>query len=273
MKKITFLFAFCLTLTFSAQAQLFSDDFEDQDISDWTIIDQDGDGFNFMAYDPSIAQDGLNNYMSSESWNSGVGPLTPNNYAISPAIDVTNNEDLVLTYVVGGQDALYSEEVYTVYVSTGNTIADFSNPAITVSFNEDLGDDINAAGNLVERSLNASALNGATTVYIAFRHHDVTDQFMINFDDVSLSGTLLSTDEFALNAIQIFAANDVVTLSNIKSEANYRISTISGQAVLNGNTRLATEKINVSNLASGIYIIEVTDVNTNAQKREKIIIE
>lgn len=273
MKKITLLFILCLTFSFSAMAQLFSDDFEDQDISDWTLLDEDGDGFNFKAYDPSTAQTGVDNYMSSESWDPTEGALFPNNYAISPAIDVSNNIDLQLMYKVGGADPLYSEEVYTVYVSTGNTIADFMNPAITVSFNEDLANDAAAAGAFVDRSIDLSALDGATTIYIGFRHHDVSDQFIINFDDVSLNGTLLSTDEFALNSIFISCKDKIVTISNIQGEANYRVLNITGQEVLNGNTRSESQKIDASNLASGIYIVEVTDTNSNAQKRKKIIIE
>ncbi|WP_170233931.1 T9SS-dependent choice-of-anchor J family protein [Bizionia myxarmorum] len=273
MKKITLLLIICLTFSFSAKAQLFSDDFEDQDISDWTLLDEDGDGFNFKAYDPSIAQNGLNNYMSSESWDPTAGALFPNNYVISPAIDVTDNIDLELNYLVGGADPSFYAEVYTVYVSTGNTIADFMNPAITVSFNENIGNDPNAAGLFVNRVLDLSALDGATTIYIAFRHHDVSDQFIINFDDVSVSGQLLSVDEFALNNLFIGCKDRVITISNIQGDANYRVLSITGQDVLNGNTRLESQNIDVSNLASGIYIVEVTDANSNAQKRKKIIVQ
>lgn len=52
MKKITLLAA--LFAAFSMNAQLFSDDFEDQDISDWTLLDEDGDGYNFMAMTPVL---------------------------------------------------------------------------------------------------------------------------------------------------------------------------------------------------------------------------
>lgn len=272
MKKTTLLFIFSLAVSIGAHAQLFFDDFEDQDISDWTLLDEDGDGYNFMAYDPSIAQNGINNYMSSESWNPNSGPLLPNNYAISPAVDVTNNVDLELNYLVGGADPAYYSETYTVYVSTGNTIADFMNPAITVSFSENIGNDPAAAGEFVSRTLDASALDGASTVYIAFRHHDVSDEFIINFDDVSLIGNTLSINDFNLNAIFIGCKDRVVTISNIQDKANYRILNVAGQEVLKGETHLETQNIDASNLASGIYIVEVTDANSNAQKRKKIVI-
>ncbi len=257
MKKITLLAA--LFAGFAMNAQLFMDDFEDQDISDWTLLDEDGDGFNFKAYDPSLAQDGLLNYMSSESWDPVVGPLTPNNYAISPAIDVAGNGALQLDYIVGGQDPLYSNEVYTVYVSTGNTIADFENadPTVTVSFTEDLGNDPAAAGELVPRNIDLSSLDGATTLYIAFRHHDVSDQFIINFDDVTLSG-VLGVENNALEGFTYYVANNQLTLSANTSMEKVALYNMLGQQVVSQKLSNNKETIELSGLQSGIYIATVS---------------
>lgn len=257
MKKITLLAA--LFAGFAMNAQLFMDDFEDQDISDWTLLDQDGDGFNFKAYDPSTAQNGDLNYMSSESWDPTVGPLTPNNYAISPAIDVTGNGTLQLDYIVGGQDPLYSNEVYTVYVSTGNTIADFENadPTVTVSFTEDLGNDPAAAGELVPRNVDLSSLDGATTLYIAFRHHDVSDQFIINFDNVMLSG-VLGVEDNALAGFNYFVANNQLTLSANTSMEKVALYNMLGQQVVSQKLSNNKETVELSGLQSGVYIATVS---------------
>jgi hypothetical protein len=257
MKKITLLAA--LFAGFAMNAQLFMDDFEDQDISDWTLIDQDGDGFNFKAYDPSTAQNGELNYMSSESWDAISGALTPDNYAVSPAIDVAGNGTLLLDYIVGGQDPLYSNEVYTVYVSTGNTIADFENadPAVTVSFTEDLGNDPAAAGELVPRNVVLSSLEGATTLYIAFRHHDVSDQFIINFDDVTLSGVLAVGDN-TFEGFNYYVANNQLNLSASTSMENVALYNILGQQVVSQKLSSNKETIELSGLQSGIYIATVS---------------
>jgi hypothetical protein len=255
MKKITLLAA--LFACFAMQAQLFSDDFEDQDISDWTLLDEDGDGSNFMPYDPSTAQNGEKNYMSSESW-AGV-PLNPNNYAISPAIDVSNNGTLQLEYMVGGQDPLYSAENYTVYVSTGNTIADFENtdPTVTVSFTENLGDDPAAAGELVPRNVDLSSLDGATTLYIAFRHHDVSDQFIINFDDVVLSG-VLGVNDNSLEGFKFFVSNHQLNLSAKTTMTQVAIYNMLGQEVISQKLASNKETVIISGLQSGIYIVNVS---------------
>ena len=255
MKKIT-LFA-ALFAAFTMNAQLFSDGFEDQDISDWTLLDEDRDGYNFVAYDPSIAQNGERNYMSSLSWD-GV-PLTPDNYAISPEIDVTGNGSLLLEYMVGGQDPDYYQETYTVYVSTGNTIADFMNtdPTVTVSFTENIGTDPNAAGELVARSLDVSSLDGATSVYIALRHHDSSDEFIINFDDIVLTG-VLGVDENALVGFKQFVSNNVLNLSAKTSMDNVSLYNMLGQQVLSQKLSSNTANVNLSGLQSGVYIATVS---------------
>ena len=256
MKKITLLVA--IFAVFTMNAQIFFDDFEDFDISDWTLLDEDGDGFNFYAYDGGT---GILT-MSSQSWDSGTGPLTPNNYTISQAIDVTGVTGLYLDYQVGGQDPDYSQEVYTVYVSTGNTIADFENPAITVSFNEDLGDDPAAAGALVDRNLDISALDGATTVYIAFRHHDVTDQFVINFNNVSLDGILAISDNAFENFNYSIGSNNVLQLSSNSSEVIESISiyNIIGQKIISNNFYNTNISVDLSSYNTGVYIVK-TSIN------------
>lgn len=264
MKKITFLAA--LFAVFTMNAQLFSDDFEDQDISDWTLLDEDGDGYNFMAYDPSIAQTGERNFMSSESW-SGV-PLTPNNYAISPAIDVSGNGSLQLDYMVGGQDPLYSAETYTVYVSTGNTIDDFENsdPTVTVSFTENIGDDPAAAGELVPRNLDLSSLDGASTLYIAFRHHDTSDQFIINFDDVVLTG-VLGVNDNSLEGFNYYVSNNQLNLSAKTTMTQVAIYNMLGQEVIAHKLASNKEIVNISGLQSGVYIVNVSVEGANKSFR------
>ena len=261
MKKITFLAAIFACFAMNAQTIIFQDDFEDQDISDWTLLDEDGDTFNFMAYDPSTTQTGVNNYMSSESWDPTVGPLTPDNYAISMAIDVTDYGTLQLDYLVGGQDPLWYQENYTVYVSTGNTIADFMNtdPTITVSFSENIGLDPLAAGVLVPRNLDLSTLDNASTLYIAFRHHDSEDQFIINFDDVALSGSLVvGVEEIAFNGFNYFVTNNELNLSSNNPLQSVSLYNMLGQEVLSQKLNSNNEVINLSGLQSSVYIATVS---------------
>lgn len=255
MRKITLLVA--ILFTFSMNAQLFFDDFQDLDFSDWTTLDEDGDGNIFRVADPTFAQDGVFVHLTSASWN--ITPLTPDNYAISPAIDVTGISGLFLTYSVGGQDPSFFSENYTVYVSTGNTVEDFMNDVITVSFNENIGDDPDAAVTLVPRTLDVSALDGATTLYIAFRHHDVTDQFVIHFDDVTLDSSVLGLDDNSIEGFSHFVdTNNNLQLSvNNGSLENLTLFNTIGQRVLSNTIDGNNNSLDLNHLPVGVYIAQV----------------
>jgi hypothetical protein len=64
-----------------------------------------------------------------------------------------------------------------------------------------------------------------------------------------------------------------VTISSIVDQANYRIISISGQIVIEGNSNAETHVIDMSNLSSGIYIVEVTDGNEQRIQRKKIALQ
>jgi hypothetical protein len=269
MKKLLFSLAiFASMMTVNAQSVIWMDDFEDQDISDWTLMDEDGDGFNFIPYDPSIAQTGEKNYMSSQSYDFDFGPLTPDNWAVSPAINVTNVANLSLSYLVGAQDPDYADETYTVYVATGNTIDDFLNSE--VSFSENIGDDPNL-GELVERTLDLSSFDGEETIYIAFRHHDSEDMFYINFDDVTVLGDETAGVADLNKATSTVYPNPVVESFNVNLSAKFNssdvkvtITDMTGKEVKSFGT---ASSYNVSDLAAGVYVVKITDgKNTETKK-------
>lgn len=181
MKK--FLLPCLLALGISANAQTyFSDDFEDEDVSDWTTIDSDGDGKNWadMFFVPDSAGNPTTPVsLISRSWQ--VNALTPDNWIISPAIDLSSaTGSLSLNWKVKCANASWDNEHYTVYVGTASDIASLE--ASTVQFSETYDDPANA-GTQYSRTLDVSSLAGQT-IYVAFRHHDVTDMDYISIDDV-----------------------------------------------------------------------------------------
>lgn len=157
----------------------FVEDFEGG-IGAWSTIDGDGDGSNWVAMlDLGGTAHGGTNAAQSESWNGAA--LTPNNYLISPQIDLTSASGTIfLKYFVAGQDPDWESEHYGVMISTtGTAVGDFS-----MLYQETLpivGDVIT----YFERSLDLSAYAGQN-IYIAFRHFACTDMFRLNLDDVSV---------------------------------------------------------------------------------------
>ncbi|MBR1726888.1 MAG: DUF2436 domain-containing protein [Muribaculaceae bacterium] len=160
-----------------AEASYFWD-FEDG-MGDWTSIDADGDGNDWMLYDPvSLGHDpgdGVRMFgtkcMASASY---LGtPLTPDNWLISPK--VTLNGDL--TFWAAGQDASWAAEVFAVYVTTG----DPNNLEGYVK----ISDDITAQQPIKEYTFNLADYAGQEG-YVAIRHYNVTDMFRLNIDNVSI---------------------------------------------------------------------------------------
>lgn len=165
----------------------FEDDFSGG-IGDWTLTDSDGDEFEWDAVDYG-AGDGHGNVASSASWDSGAGALNPDNWMVAGPIDLgAATGTVVLQWVVKAQDPDWTAEQYTAYAGTSGDIGDLAGSPY--SMNEVIG---GTGGEYVLRSLDVSALSGESDVYIAFRHHDVTDQFRLNIDDVTVR-TLLDWD-------------------------------------------------------------------------------
>ena len=147
----------------------------------WTLVDADGDGeewyqANVTGGDASLGNHGGSYIMTSASYNSGA--LTPNNWLISPALDLSALSGTVkMSYFVGGQDMAWYEEHYKVCVSTTTTdVASFS----TVLLEETLPSE-----GWLERNVDLSAYVGQT-IYVAFVHYDCTDMFRLDLDDISV---------------------------------------------------------------------------------------
>jgi len=147
----------------------------------WTMIDADGDGVNWIAYDaPESANTGTFS-AASQSW--AGSPLNPDNYLVSPQLSVGAGESV--SYFIASQDPAFAAEQYQVLVSTtGNEVADFTDELVT----ETLADDT-----WLDRSYDLSAYEGEE-IYIAWRHFGVTDEFVIKLDDVVLPGEIINCE-------------------------------------------------------------------------------
>lgn len=178
----------------------FFEGFEDGTLpTGWLAIDHDGDGYNWLN---TIEQgfgftthtgDGA---MTSASYMNNVGPLTPDNWLITPAIEVTGTSQLI--YWHAAQDASWADEHYYVKVST--TTPDLA------SFTEIIFDGVTPT-DWEEVTLDLAAFAGQT-VYIAFQHCEVTDMFYMKLDDVSVTNTAtraLATPKVAPSQNQGFA--------------------------------------------------------------------
>lgn len=271
MKKNLLLGSALLVAGFLNAQTYFSEDFSGG-IGQFTTTDADGDAQEWLIFDDAANFAAQGNVIASASWNGS--PLTPDNWLISSAIDLTSAAGVVsLEWMVRAQDQSWVLENYDVYVSAGNTPA-----ALTASgsvFNEVL---TTSAGYMV-RTLDISAFIGQT-VHIGFRHHACTDAFRMNLDNIVVKTPI--NDDATLTSATIDGSGegarsvDILVTNNGSNNitAFDMVWTFDGGAATTENVtgiNLApgqTNTVNVSlgNLTAATYAFtaEVTTVNGGA---------
>lgn len=204
MKKTLLFVVAALFAAYTTNAQtLFSEDFEN-DLSAWTLYDEDGDGNDWRNVDVSgseITAHGGTHVGASHSYLNGSA-LTPDNWMVTTNAITVPGTGFVLTWYDASQDPSWPEEKYSVYVSTtGNTVADFTDDpvfTITLSTNE-----------WTMRTVDFSAYAGQQ-IYIAFRHYDCTDMFWFKVDDITLAKPL-TEPEITITSLTTPATVDINT--------------------------------------------------------------
>ncbi|MCL2098670.1 MAG: choice-of-anchor J domain-containing protein, partial [Bacteroidales bacterium] len=142
----------------------------------WQNIDADGDDYYWIFG----TLDGKP-VAASQSWDTDGWffdwPLYPDNWLITPQLVLPAGSSYVLSYTVGAVDPSYYWENYSVLVSTTGTNI---NTDFTTIHTETLTE-----GDLKTVVLNLDAYAGES-IYIAFRHHDCDDVYMLVLSDVKV---------------------------------------------------------------------------------------
>ena len=227
-----------------------------------TFYDNDGDG-NYWFYQ-AFGDDTSDLSANSASYINGVGALTPDNWVVMGPIDLTNVSDALLEWQVMGLDPNWCQENYTIYVGSSSNYSDLINSS--VSFNETITSGGDACGSWANRSLDISAATGEL-VYIGMRHHDVTDMYYLNIDNVSVTSSTMSNEDFTLQNID-YSFNQETNLLRVTSEemlSNIQIYNMLGQEVLNQDLDDTSALLNLSSLSSSIYIVNVEGNNSKTK--------
>jgi hypothetical protein len=196
----------------------------------------------------SFGHDAYEGYWSaaSASWFGG-NALHPNNWLITPRLILPDGLPMKLNFFAASQDWEYPIEHYGVYLSTtGKQVADFS----ILLHSETLTND-----EWVQRTIDLSAYTGRE-VYLAFRHFNSTDQFLVKIDAISVYAVV----DFDLMAVSVAGSliprvdsltEYIVTVKNVGSQdvSNYTVklmkliddepvelTTVSGTAINAGAT-------------------------------------
>lgn len=242
----------------------------------WSLIDEDQDGYNWDVSYQVLDENGITvsgntgvGYLTSASFDNAEGVLNPDNYLVLPQLDIQPNEDL--SFYVGAIDPSYFLENYSVLLSTtGNNPEDFTDTLLT---------EVLAAHVFQFREIDLFDYEGMQ-VYIAFNHHNSSNQFQIRLDDVLYPTTLEECeilvslaeigDEFVELKIFPNPSQGIFTLENSDS----RIEEIivfgaTGIQVWNQqySDRSQSQRVDLSNLSKGVYTMKVkTDEYTTSKR-------
>ena len=235
----------------------------------WQAIDADGDQENWGIVSNGVGEGfGLDgdNAVASFSYTGEAGALTPDNYLITPQVSLGTDESLY--YAVRSLNSNYSEEEYSVLVSTtGTDIADFTDEVFT--------DNLEYVNQWQARTVDLSAYNGQT-IYLAFRHHGVTDLVGFAIDAVALPGTVIcapdAVAELETVESKLFpnpATDNLNITSSLQGAATVSVFDAVGRVVLQRNVNLsqATFTQSISSLENGIYTIQISTADKVATER------
>jgi len=277
MKKNLLLLFILVTTVSSAQFTIWEDDFDDADASDWTLLDRDGNGSNWLArkniqYDSNTGTIVDGNISVLGTYNLDFNtvdylPTFEDNFAISPAIDASFYSGK-LSLILNAQPSIVEGNLdILVYGSTSPDPATFTLLS-TINLKRATEDQEEFA----DYAVDISQYTGETTVYIALatklNYHfsgyeidkiSVTAEALLGVDDVDLKSSLCRLKQNPVQEnLQLDLAEEFQT-----EETALQIFNLNG--ILIKESPYQPEGLAVNDLSQGIYFLSVTN-NGKSQK-------
>ena len=175
---------------------VYSNDFEGTDpLAGWTLIDADGDGYNWKLASSQMGtgygHNGSSDLLFSQSYDNSAGALHPDNWAFTPAIDLGSGSYYISCWMCA-QDASYPQEHYAIYVTDQAPGTDgwkehcekLTEGTMTASVRA--GVIPRTQGAWYNKTLVIPASFQGKKVYVGFRHFNCTDFFYLNLDDIEV---------------------------------------------------------------------------------------
>ena len=202
-KTICFVVAISIVLsivpfmrTFAKTSEtIWKEDFENG-IAGWRFFDGDNDSDTWSLFN---AQDsGYEAHSGSFLLASRSANRTPDNYAVSPAIEISNKkisdkDILTISWYRKALNSYAFNEHYTVYVYSGSDDflrIDDVKPELEKVYSET----IKNGGKYEQVCIDFSAYRGKT-IRLVFRHHDCTDLHALMLDDISIDASYSNSSQ------------------------------------------------------------------------------
>ena len=224
----------------------------------WTTIDADGDGYewelnrNWGNYNNPYS-------MVSASCDANEEPLTPDNYLVCP-FKLTYD---CITFWACAQDENYPAEHFGVAVSTtGNTdAADFTTLqewTLTAK----------TQGLWYEFTVDLREYQGQE-IWVAIRHFDCTDQFMIVVDDITLYREWdgVADNNTATMSLYPNPATDMLQVESTERIEQYEIYDVTGALLRRDVVGHNAFNLDIEALPAGTYLLKLTSEGTVQTRR------
>lgn len=153
----------------------------------WVVLDEDGDGYSW-EFRMTAEEDGYPiSHSAIEDEGGNYIALTPNNWLITPPINLLGYEaaqEILVRFKVASSASTpaFMEEKYKVVLAESNTIvpADFTNELWVETLGEEAG-----GFTYLEREIDITAHAG-NQIRVAFVHYDCTDMDRLSIEDVEV---------------------------------------------------------------------------------------
>ncbi|RLD50674.1 MAG: hypothetical protein DRI94_08025 [Bacteroidetes bacterium] len=261
MKK-GLLLILAVVFAFNVNAQIFSDDFQDGDMSDWLTVSPN---YAAQPYNWHISDYSGDYYMSVACFD-GINNATVQ-WAVSPAFDATGISDISITLDNRGRYNPYQN--IEVYVSTdfAGDSASFDAATWTQVTGFTWDDSYDDYDWVLATSASAT-ISGTANTYIAFKYVSIDGDdssgggnWTINNVVVSNNATDISKVSDNLRIFPNPAINDL-NISSVSNINNITVSNVIGQTVLSFND-INTDHftVNVADLTKGVYLINIKNAD------------
>ena len=260
MKKGLLLILAIIFIAFNTNAQIFSDDFEDDDITDWTTVAPNY-GTNPYTWHNYFYENGNDHYLSASAYD-GSDDTEATCWIVSPSFSTVGYSGVSVTFDNRGRYNVYQD--IEVYVST-----DFAGDSASfdaATWTQVTGfavDQTYDDYDWVTGSASLGDVGEQASVYIAFKYVSIVG----NGGNWVVNNVVISdnTDVSRIsNNLSIFP-NPATSVLNINSESsinNITISNVIGQRVMNiENVNTNNSTIEVADLAKGVYLLNIENID------------
>ena len=169
----------------------FENDYVEESLVGWKTIDADGDTYNWTIspIGPGYGHNGSDGAVFSYSYSNYSGPLTPDNYLVSPKLTITANCRFFSFYACALDEAYPADHFGVAVSTTGMAPANFtmlqdwtmtSKSSVKTDNREANG---SRQGNWHEYIVDLGNYVGQD-VYVAIRHYNSADNFCLVVDDI-----------------------------------------------------------------------------------------